>query len=99
MNVSNLDNRLIDVLWQDKTRNNYLTKIRIYTNSNESNLGDIINKLTSSSIVVNKVVTNIVELKYNYVLTFYIKSEEELENIFKNLMKLSYVVDVERVIK
>ena len=101
LECSNILNKeqVIDVKWQTNTKNKYLTKIRIYTNSNISNLGDIINKLTSSGLVINNIVTNIVDLKYSYQITFHIASSKELDNIFKNLLKLDYIVDIERVIK
>lgn len=97
-NVKNVD-RLLEVKWQKQIKNKYLTKIRIYTNSNTSNLTDIINKLSSNGLVINNVITNVVDLKYNYVLSFKVSSNLELSNIYKNLMKLDYIVDIERVIK
>ncbi len=97
-NVINLE-RLVDVSWQKDIKNKYLTKIRIYTNSSTSNLGDIINKLTSSGYVIDNVKSRILNLKYNYEVSLYLNSTLDLETIFKNLLKLNYVLDVERVIK
>ncbi len=97
-NVINSD-RLVDVKWLKNPKNKYLTKIRIYTNSNTSTLTEIINKLSNIGLVINNVITNFIDLKYNYVLTFKVASNLELDNIYKTLLKLSYVVDVERVIK
>ncbi len=97
-NVRDMD-RLLDVSWQKTPKNKYLTKIRIYTNSTTSNLTDIINKLSSNGIVINNVTTNVIDLKYNYTLSFRVSSKLEFENIYKNLLKLDYIVDIERVIK
>ncbi len=97
-NVKSQD-RLLDVSWKDVTKNKYLAKIRIYTSSNTSNLTDIINKLSSSGVIVNNVITNVIDLKYNYELSFKIGTTKDLENIYKNLYKLDYVADIERVRK
>ncbi len=97
-NVKKFD-RLIDVSFKEETKNKYLVKIRIYTNSNTSNLTEIINKLSSSNIIVNNVITNVLDLKYNYELSFKVSSLKELDNIYKNLYKLDYITDIERVVK
>ena len=97
-NIINLD-RLIDVNWAIDTKNMYLTKIRIYTNSNTSNLADIITKLTSNGIMINNILTRISDLKYVYEITFNVKKTSELDNIMRNLLKLDYIVNVERVIR
>ena len=98
LNVLNHE-RVVDVSWQDETKNKYLVKIKIYTSNNNSNLADIINKLTSNGIIINNVVTNIIDLKYNYEIVFGVKNLVELDNIIRNMIKLDYVVSVERVIK
>ena len=97
-NVKNKKN-IIDVKFKDNTKNNYLTRIRVYSIDNTSHLADIIGKLSSSGIIVNNVVTNIINLKYNYLITFHVKNKKELINIINNLNKLDYIVNVERVIR
>ena len=91
--------RLVDVSWQGETKNKYLTKIRIYTSSNISNLPDIINKLSNMGVVINNAVTNIIDLRYHYEVSFHVKNLTELDNIMKNMLKLDYIVEVERVMK
>lgn len=82
-----------------KPRINIWTKILIYVNDNVSHLADIIAKLSSSGVIISNVLTNIVELKYIYEISFQVSSLKDLENIIRNLEKLDYIVDVERVIK
>ena len=100
-NCSNIihHDRLVDVSWQDETKNKYLTKIRIYTSSNVSNLPDIINKLSNMGLVITNVLTNIIDLRYHYEISFHVKNLKELQNIINNMLKLDYIVEVERVIK
>ena len=93
------DDRLIDVNWHKETKNKYMTKILIYVNDNVSHLADIIAKLSSSGVIISNILTNIVELKYIYEISFQVSSLKDLENIIRNLEKLDYIVDVERVIK
>jgi len=91
--------RRIEVKFKDTTKNTYITKIKIYTIDNISHLGDIINKISGSGIGVNNTVTNIVDLKYNYLITIEVKNKIELEYLLSNLKKLNFVLNVERVIK
>ena len=98
LNVS--DNlKIVDVSFKKETKNNYVTRIRVYTTDTVSHLKDIINKLSSNMIDVSNVITSIVELKYNYVIAFHVKNIEDLNHIINNLSKLSFVSKVERVIK
>ena len=41
----------------------------------------------------------IVDLKYIYEIAFKVRNTEDLNNIMKNLSKLDYVSDIERVMK
>jgi len=91
------NSRIVDVSFKHDTKNNYITKIKIYSVDNNSHLADIISKLSSNGIMINNVVTNIVDLKYNYVLTFRVKNKDELNHIINNIIKLDYVLNVERV--
>ncbi len=93
------NDRLIDVKWQDETNGKYLTKIRILTNSSTSYLGDLINKLTSLGLVINNIRTSIIDMKYNFEISFRVSGIKEIDNIIKSLMKLGYVTDVWRVFK
>ena len=98
LNLKDKDKR-IDVKFKENTKNTYITKIKIYTIDNISHLGDLINKISSSGINVNNTITNIIDLKYNYLITIEIKNTKELEYLLNNLKKLSYVLNVERVIR
>lgn len=91
--------KIVDVKFRNNTKNKYLTKIKVFTIDNISHLGDIINKISTSGIIINNVITNIIDLKYTYIISFNIKNKEELDNIIRNLLKLDYIVSVERVIK
>ena len=97
-NLKNKEN-CVDVKFRENTKNKYLTKIRIYTIDNLSHLGEIIEKLSNSNIIVNNVVTSVVDLKYNYLISFHVKNKMELEYLLNNLKKLSYILNVERVMK
>ncbi len=93
------EKRIVEVNFKEHTDNKYLTKIKVFSSDNATHLADIISKLSSSGIVINNVVTNIVNLKYNYVISFFIKGKKELEQMINNIKKLNYVSDVERIMK
>ena len=95
----NTNKRTIEVSFKKNTNNMYITKIRVYSSDNATHLGDIISKLSQSGIIINNVVTSIINLKYNYLITFFIKGKKELDQVINNLLKLDYVIDVERVMK
>lgn len=95
----NKEKRLIEVSFQENTKNFYLTKIRVYSNDNSSHLADIIGHISSSGMIIQNVITNIFNLKYNYIISFSVKGKKELEQVIANLVKLAYVTKVERVIK
>ena len=97
---NNIKNKnFVDVKFISNPKNSYLTKIKIYTIDNQSHLADIINKISSYGIVVNKVTTSIYDLRYNYLISFNIKSLKELEHLINNLKKLNYILNIERVKK
>lgn len=98
LNLENKENK-VEVKFKENTKNVYLTRIRIYTIDNLSHLSEIIEKISNSNIVVNNVITSISDLKYNYLISFNIRNKTELDYLLNNLKKLSYVLNVERVIK
>ena len=59
----------------------------------------IISNLSNNGIVISNVLSNIVDLKYIYEIAFKVRNTEDLDNVIKNLLKLDYVSDIERVMK
>ncbi len=89
--------RLVNVNWNNQTKNLYLTKLNIYTNDNISHLTDLIGKISSIGITINNATTYINDLKFNYKISLYIKSINDLDNVIKVLLKQEYITNIERV--
>lgn len=88
--------RLVNVSWNNQVKNLYLTRLNIYTNDNISHLTDLIGKISSIGITINNATTYITNLKFNYKISLYVKSTNDLENIIKVLLKQEYITNIER---
>ena len=97
-NVSDLDDRLIQVKWNDNINKKYYTDIVIYAN-NEDNLLDIITKASLNNITIDSISTiNKSEYKV-YSLTVLVENADKLNKFIVDLNNLSFTVDVERLIR
>ena len=96
-NIIDLDERLINVKWNDGLTKKFPTDILIYTTPND-NLLDIITKASSNNIVIDSV-TTITKSEFRiYSLTILVDNTIALEKFFRELYNLSFVDKVERQI-
>ncbi len=96
-NIIDLDERLINVKWNDDLTKKFPTDILIYTTPND-NLLDIITKASSNNIVIDSV-TTITKSEFRiYSLTILVENTIALEKFFRELYNLSFVDKVERQI-
>ena len=96
-NIIDLDERLINVKWNDGLTKKFPTDILIYTTPND-NLLDIITKASSNNIVIDSV-TTITKSEFRiYSLTILVENTIALEKFFRELYNLSFVDKVERQI-
>ena len=96
-NIIDLDERLINVKWNDDLTKKFPTDILIYTTPND-NLLDIITKASSNNIVIDSV-TTITKSEFRiYSLTILVENTIVLEKFFRELYNLSFVDKVERQI-
>lgn len=96
-NIIDLDERLINVKWNDDLTKKFPTDILIYTTPND-NLLDIITKASSNNIVIDSV-TTITKSEFRiYSLTILVENTITLEKFFRELYNLSFVDKVERQI-
>ena len=93
-NISSLTTRLIDVKWNDRTNNTYISKLKIYTDRNSNKMLDIITKASLKNVSV----TSINEFKnsneYGYYITVKVKDKESLEKFKESIRILPYVIKV-----
>ena len=96
-NILDLDERLINVKWNEDLSKKFPTDIMIYTNTND-NLLDIITKASANNILIESVNT-ITKSEFKiYSMTILIENNEKLDKFFKELYKLSFIQKIERQI-
>ena len=97
-NITDTDERLINVKWNVDGSKKFPTDIIVYTNTND-NLLDIISKASSNGIIVDGIVTvNKSDTKI-YSLTILVENTEKLDKFIASLSSLSFVIKVERLMK
>ena len=97
INVANESDRLINVHWNDKVSNAYLTDVEVETITGKNYLLDIITKASLKNINVESVSTSEYVNGTIITLTLKINSREELESYINDLKKLKFIKKVERV--
>lgn len=97
INIKNLQNRLIDVKWNNKSENNsYITKLTIFTTSNNNNLLPIVTKASQREVVVSSIHEININNKIGYDLTIKVKNNYDLELFIDDLKSLSFILEVKR---
>ena len=96
-NIIDVDERLINVKWNDKVTKKYFTDIIVYTNTDD-NLLDIIAKASTNNIIIDSISTiNKSEYKV-YNMTLVLENTDKLNKYIKDLQNLSFIMKVERYI-
>ena len=97
-NVSDLNDRLIQVKWNTELNKKYFTDILIHSN-NSDNLVDIITKAGLNNITIDSISTvNKSEYKV-YSLTVLVENVEKLNKFIIDLTNLPFTLNVERLLK
>lgn len=98
-NISNLNEKLIDVKWNNDIENKYSTNIMVYTNSTKDLLLSIASKTQNSGVMIKSINTIKNECAYNFDIKLSVKDLTSLKKVMDNIKLIPDVVDVERVIK
>ena len=97
-NVSDLNDRLIQVKWNTELNKKYFTDILIHSN-NSDNLVDIITKASLNNITIDSISTvNKSEYKV-YSLTVLVENTDKLNKFIIDLTNLPFTLNVERLLK
>ena len=97
-NISDVDERLISVKWNDEIEKKYFTDLLIYTNSNDILL-QIITKASSNGIVIDTLNTvNKSDFKI-YSITVIVENLEKLNKYINDLYNIKEIQKVERALK
>ena len=96
-NIIDLDERLVNVKWNNNVVHKYLTDIIVYTNTSD-NLLDIIAKASTNGITIDSISTiNKSEYKV-YNMTVLVENKEKLDKYIVDLQNFSFIKKVERYI-
>ena len=94
-NIIDLDERLINVKWNDNLTKKFPTDLLIYTTPDD-NLLDIITKASTNNVTIDSV-TTITKSEFKiYSLTILIENTTKLDKFCKDLYNLSFVEKIER---
>lgn len=97
-NVSNRNERLINVQWNQELTKKYFTDLIIHTNSSDKLL-DIITKASLNNIIIDSISTiNKSEYKV-YKLTILVENIEKLNKFIIDLNNLPFILNAERLIQ
>lgn len=95
-NICNLNERIINVHWNDNASKKYVTNVIIYTEKKDNLLLDIISKTTSMNVGI-KSVNTISNTDYNaYDLDILVDDKETLDRYMNVIGQLPFVTSIER---
>lgn len=98
-NVSDLDERLINVRWNDTTNKKYPTNILVHASENNNLLLDIISKTSNSDITIQSVNTINCKDDFLFDITVLVDNKERLVKFMNDLEQMPAIKEVERAIK
>lgn len=96
-NISNIDERLINVKWNNIEGKKYPADIIIYTKNNDSLL-DVVTKASLNNIQINSVSTINNSDEKIYFITVLVTSLEVLNKYMNDLLSINYIISVERLV-
>ncbi|MDD6223473.1 MAG: hypothetical protein PUB18_00540, partial [bacterium] len=89
----------IDVSWNEETHDQYLTTILVHCNTTDNKLLEMLQRLGSFNVYVDKFMTVTRGVDTVYEVTLFVKNLEQLDKVFLELQKLPYVAKTERLMK
>ncbi len=96
-NILQIEDRMIDVKWNENINKKFETKVHIVASNNENTLVDIINIASSNNISVSKINT-IYNMDTNtFELTIKVSDIDTLNKFFANLRRNNNIKLVERI--
>ena len=91
-----LEDRTVDVIWNEITNKKYLTFLLIYTNTSDNHMMDLMQAISIQNVSVDSFKTLTRGVHIMYEMSCYVSSVEQIDKINMNLIKLPYVEKIER---
>ncbi len=98
-NIADLDERIIDVKWNDVITKKYATNILITASENNNLLINIINKTSNSDITIQSINTIASSDRYMFDINLLVDNTDRLNKFMSEVFTLPGVINVERIIK
>ena len=98
-NVESLNERIIDVHWNNKISKKYPTTILVHASEEKNVLMDIIAKTSNSDINVESIKNIQTSDNHLYHITVLVDSKEKLTKFINDVNSIPNILDVERLIK
>ena len=98
-NLEMLEDRTVDVSWNDNTNKRYLSCILVYTKDSENHMLDIVQSISMTNVSVDGIRIINKGDKSMYEVDCYVTGLEQLNKLLLNLEKHSYVEKVERAMR
>ncbi len=98
-NVKEVEDRTIDVHWNDVTEKKYPSTLLIRTQKVDNMLLDIISKTSNDNILVQSVNTFMHHDDVTYDLTILVKNKDDLDKFVREIESISQVYEVDRVVQ
>ena len=98
-NLSMLEDRTLEVAWNNNTNKRYLSCIVIYTNTSDNHMLDLMQTISMLNVNVDSMKTMNKVDKIIYELDCYVTGIEQLNKVILSLEKHTYVEKVERAMR
>lgn len=98
-NIQELEERIIDVKWNEEITKRYPTNLLIRTLQNDNLLLDIISKTSNNNISIQSINTYNNVDDTTYEVTILVENKEKLVKFMNDVEQISNVLEVERLIK
>lgn len=98
-NLEMLEDRTVEVKWNDKSNKRYITYLLVHTNDSDNHMLDLVQTISMMNISVDSIQIMSKGEKSIYEISCYITGLEQLEKMLLTLNKQKYIEKVEREIR
>lgn len=99
-NLEMMDDRIIEVNWNNNSNNKkYLSMILVYCHERENYMADIIQKASMLGVGIDEIKNVSGSSSSIYQISCYVTSKKQLDKLFSELNKQTYIDKIERLMR
>lgn len=98
-NLEMLEDRTLEVLWNNNSNKHYLTSLAITLNDNENHMLELIQAISMMNVSVDSIKNMNRGDKSIYEVLCYVTGVDQLDKLILNIQKNSFVEKIERIIR